>query len=165
MMRGIGAGGFAAVALAAVIVALGSFIVRERTGREILAVKPPSDLSAPVQALPDAGQVPEIPPDAFAEIAERPVFSELRRPAEQKVEAPVPRPSRASTVDFKLVGVVATAARRFALVIPSGSTKAVQLSEGDTYRNWTVSEIGSGYVVLHSGKHQQEIVLSYRPQQ
>jgi len=165
MARGTGIGRFAAVALAAVIAGLGWFIVQERTQREVPTVDSPSEISVAVQDLPKAGQVPEIPPDTLAEIAARPVFSASRRPAEQKVDVPVARPNRAPTVNFRLVGVVATANRRLALVMPQGSTKAVQLGEGDTYRDWTVSEIGAEHVVLRSGKRQQEIVLSYRPKQ
>jgi len=165
MTRGTSIGRLAAVALAAVIAALGWFVVQERTQREDLAGNAPSDLAANVQALPDGGQVPDISPDGLAEIAARPVFSASRRPAERKVDAPVARPSHAPTVNFRLVGVVATANRRLALVMPQGSTKTVQLGEGDTYRNWTVSEIGAAHVVLQSGKRQQEISLSYRPNQ
>lgn len=163
MARGTGIGRFAAVALAAVIAGLGWFIIQERAQREDLAGNAPSDRTGSVQALPDAGQVPDISPDALAEIAARPVFSASRRPAEQKVEAAAARPNRTPTVNFRLVGVVATGNRRLALVMPQGSTKAVQLGEGDTYRDWTVSEIGAEHVVLRSGKRQQEIVLSYRP--
>ena len=165
MTRGIGAGRFAVVALAAVIGALGWLIVQERTQGEVPTVDPPSDISVAVQDLPKAGQVPDISPDTLAEIAARPVFSASRRPAEQEVKAPVARPSHTQTVDFRLVGVVATADRRLALVMPQGASKAVQLGEGDTYRDWTVSEIGAEHVVLRSGKRQQEIVLSYRPKQ
>jgi Type II secretion system protein C len=165
MTRGSGIGRVSVVALAAVIAALGWFIVQERTQREGLAANAPADLTATVQALPDAGQLPDISPDALAEIAARPVFSESRRPAEQKAKAPVARQSHAPTVDFRLIGVVATANRRLALVMPQGSSKVVQLGEGDTYRDWTVSEIGAAHVVLHSGKRQQEISLSYRPKQ
>lgn len=162
MTRGVGAAGFAAVVLAALIAALGWVIASERTKGEILAVKPPTDLAITVQAAPDAGQVPQISPKALAEIAARPVFSPSRRPAEKEAARPVARQKRKPTVDFELVGVIATDDRRFALIVPSGSSKAVQLGEGDTYQDWTVSRIDAANVVLLSGDHRKEISLAYR---
>lgn len=84
-------------------------------------------------------------PEAFAVIAERPLFSESRRPrvAEQAPEAP-PEPApepETSPLAVQLIGVLLTDHRRAALVLPEGAAGATWLREGESIDGWRIETV------------------------
>lgn len=166
MMRRLEVDGMLALALAGIILLLAITVgwqVATGGAHRGSDRVPPSEV-AKMPELPDVFSMPELALDTFSEISERPVFSPSRRPAASpsRISRPVPASDRSA--DLELVGLVSEGARRLALVRPRGSQETVQLAEGETYRDWTVAEIGADFVRVQAGGTEFELRLAYKPQ-
>jgi hypothetical protein len=161
----MGPGLLAAVALAAVIAAL-AWTVALQVIDPAVPIGPDGAAAGADEALTglrDGAGIPEPSPDALAEVVERPVFSATRRPPSGQASATTGAAARPQSFELELTGVVVTGRQRLALVTQKGTAETVQLKEGDTYRGWTVDEIGAGFVVLRARGREQVVYLSYRP--
>jgi hypothetical protein len=135
-----------------------------RFGSETVATAAIDDAAPASLDLPGGTGLPTPSKGTLAEVVERPVFSPTRRPPPGQATAAGSSSARPQTFDLELTGVVVTGVQKVALVLPKGSAQTVQLKEGDTYRGWTVDEIGPGFMVLRSRGRKQVVHLSYRPQ-
>jgi hypothetical protein len=165
MMRRLGSDGLLAITLAGIIVLLAATVAWQiaaggmHSGNDLV---PPSETAA-IPELPDIFSLSELTLDTYSEIAERPVFSPSRRPATGPARTSIPTPALNRSADLELVGLVSEGDRRLALIRPRGSQETVQLAEGETYRDWTVAQIGVDFVVVRSGAGEQELRLAYKP--
>jgi len=164
MMRRLGWDGLLAAALGGIIALLAAIVVWQvaadgmRSGNRVQ----PSE-AAEIPELPDILNLAELAFDSYAEIAERPVFSPSRRPAAGPARTFLPTAAPDRSVDLELVGLVSEGSRRLALIRPRGSRETVQLAEGETWRDWTIAEIGTDFVTVRSGRGEQELRLAYKP--
>jgi hypothetical protein len=123
------------------------------------------------------------PPDEFAVIAARPLFSPTRRPAPPAPAEPeaapetdlaqVPEPELVTeaepaeeaapppTVTFTLVGIVIDGSERYALVEKHADGKVVRLTEGDAIEGWFAVLIDPERAVFRQGAIEEELVLKY----
>lgn len=87
----------------------------------------------------------------YAEVVERPLFSETRRPS---VEA-APVDPRSSA--FNLVGIVISAQQRHALIEHGQPPRLEHATEGQEIDGWTVESIQRDRVVLQRGDLRLEV--------
>lgn len=119
----------------------------------------------PVSADPQAkqgAQSPAVQPfvalpiRSFAEITERPLFTEGRLPpeppAEEKAQAAAAPPP-----DLKLEGVAITSNSRTAVITDMRTNELLRLSEGMSHADWKVESVNKASVTIKRG--EQEIVL------
>jgi len=93
--------------------------------------------------------------ESLAVILERPVFSETRRPIEERGS------TQTTPSDFRLAGVVIAGTQRSAL-IQSGTGAVLQrLKEGDDIGGWTVVEIALDRINIRRGAIETELLLDY----
>jgi len=127
---------------------------------------PAASGTAPVAAeSPALGELLE-PMDAYAEIVERPLFIDTRRPPEPAPEVaaaapppPPPRPLRAT-----LTSIVITPERHLALVVDHASKRSVRLAEGADFAGWQVERIENEQVIFRQGEQTQVLQLRvYEP--
>lgn len=134
--------------------------------------------AAPVPAATDS-TLALPPPEKFAIIAARPIFSPTRRPpppapAEPAPEpeaaplpepevaaAPEPEPTPPPTIDFTLVGIVIDGGERYALVERHADAKVVRLAEGGDIDGWFAVLIDPTRAVFRQGGTEEELVLKY----
>lgn len=92
------------------------------------------------------------PPNAFAEVIERPLFSVTRRP-------PAPNAGGAADakIDFVLVGIVASTDERRALVQHGQPTRVDRISEGDSLSGWRVESILRDRVIFQNADRRLEL--------
>jgi hypothetical protein len=122
-------------------------------------------------AAPDAPAVPEPepvdymppPPDAFAEIARRPLFSESRRPyvgpvVEVPELAPEPEPV-VEPLSAELRGVLMTGRQQAALVRIDGADPAIWLHVGQSIEGWVLEAVERQQVTLRSGDRVEVLEL------
>lgn len=115
-----------------------------------------ASLSAPLRI-----ETPRLPgPDAFAAIAERPLFSSTRRPpavaaVAQGAAADGPPPPLA------LIGVLGGAQSRVALArtVDGGADETLRLRAGDVVEGWTVAEIAARAITLERGGERLSVAL------
>lgn len=95
------------------------------------------------------------PPEAFAAVLERPLFTPSRRPARAVVPvaavASDPEPEleaerQAEEPPFRLVGTVSRRGRSEALVAPAAGGELARLGPGAELEGWVVTEIGPDHV-------------------
>jgi hypothetical protein len=102
---------------------------------------------------------PDKPPiSTFAEIVERPLFAQSRRPApkkETKVAEAAPKPET-----FDLIGVVISPAGRMALLRTIATSEIVRAVEGQNVGGWEVHAIKPMQVVLRRGDDSDVLKLS-----
>lgn len=98
----------------------------------------------------------------YSGIAERPLFTFDRRPYQAPVaepmreEPPAPPPPR---IDFELSAIVTTPIDRIALLRTSNAPEMIKLSVGETYEQWTLSEVTANAVVLQNGTQSITVPL------
>jgi hypothetical protein len=98
------------------------------------------------------------PLSTFAEIVERPLFAQSRRPApkkETKVAEAAPKPET-----FELIGVVISPAGRMALLRTIATSEIVRAVEGQSVGGWEVRAIKPTQVVLQQGNESDVIKLN-----
>lgn len=126
---------------------------------------PPASVGAqapPTPAAPARGAVYPVrleKLDSYAAIAERPLFSPTRRPAEPAPDT-APSQPRKSLARFVLSGVIIVSPEeKIALLRESKSPSAQRLSEGDEIAGWRIDKILPDRVILISGDKTAEIEL------
>lgn len=97
------------------------------------------------------------PIDDFAEVVERPLFNDTRRPREPEEEAETPAPE--IQTKFSLVGTVMSATEHVALIQRDQSKELVIIAEGENIDGWTVEAVHSDHVVVRNGDTQQVVEL------
>lgn len=101
------------------------------------------------------------PLDSFADIVERPLFNETRRPAvslaaQDGVIAPL------ADTSIQLTGVVLSEGRRIAVLQLEGAPRPVSVEVGSDVGGWKVEVIGAERVVLSQGEKSKEITIEDR---
>ena len=127
-----------------------------RLAPEVTAAAP----AALPAAEPEAPSFSPPPPEAFDEIALRPLFFESRRPFVPTLldEGPAEEPVAAEKLAVELVGTLVTDARRAALLQPAGQDAAWH-REGDKVAGWRVGKIGRDQVMLRQGEESETLDL------
>lgn len=144
------------------------FVVRNRREdlAKILANIPPPSLSQPSTksaVAPVSIPTPNI--DDFAEIEERPPFSQTRRPPQPA--APIantpeePEPSvTASLGSIALLGVATTPERRIAIFRRQAESALIRLAPGEFLDSWQLVKIDPRHVVFRVGSEEVSIPLA-----
>jgi hypothetical protein len=128
-----------------------------------LSLAPEVTAAAPTalpEAEPEAPGFEAPPPEAFDEIALRPLFFESRRPfVPATPEAgPVDAPAAEEALAVELVGTLVTEENRAALLQPAGQS-AVWHREGDKVAGWRVAGIERDSVTLRQGQETKTLEL------
>jgi hypothetical protein len=123
---------------------------------------------AVVQA-PDAVTVPPLQPFEplpllrYAEIVERPVFIDARRPEAEELAAP-PAPPPALDRPLNLIGVVRVPNAAAALLRPEEpNAKVLRVPQGGMVDGWRVEAVQAGKVVLRKDGEVRELTLIRPP--
>ena len=109
---------------------------------------PPAAAQAPTIALPAAA--------TFAEITQRPLFSQARRPEPADRGRAGPPPARPT---LTLLGVVMTGNSHYALIRHGNPPKLEQLAEGQSIEGWQIQTIANDHITLASGSASADFVL------
>jgi hypothetical protein len=105
------------------------------------------DAAPPAQAEAAPGRPAFAPPplEAVAEIGRRPLFDRTRRPSNPPTTADGPK--AADLRDVALVGVIIGPGRR-AVLLGTGESRPVRLTEGQAFQGWVVDAVTPGTVTL-----------------
>jgi hypothetical protein len=146
----------AVLAAAALCAVLASLVGNELAAP--LAGLPPVAPRAPTETTAGSGAAarPSFalrPIEAYAEVVARPIFSSTRRPAQESAQA------LAASDDLVLVGIVAAADARSAIILHGQPLKAVRLAEGQSIDGWTVRSILADRVVIENAGAVREMKL------
>ncbi len=100
------------------------------------------------------------PRQDFAETEARPLFMASRRPfvAAQKPVAAAPK-AAVALPSLVLVGIIASAEERLALIKPANSSEVRKVGEGETVAGWQIRRIFADHIVVGAGAGEQEIVF------
>ena len=101
-------------------------------------------------------------PEAFDDLAERPLFLASRRPPEpvpEKKKPSKPRQQITRQPKFALSAIVRERNRWIAFVGTVGKPPAVEVEVGSVVAGWEVARIDAGGVVLQKGKQRIELTL------
>jgi hypothetical protein len=147
--------------LAAAIVAVGALALEWRH---------PPHLPAPsVVKAPDAVTVPPLQPfqplplSRYAEIVERPIFIDARRPEEDESAVP-PAPLPALDRPLNLIGVVRVPNAAAALLRPEEpNAKVLRIPQGGMVDGWRVEAVQADKVVLRKNGEVRELALIRLP--
>jgi len=125
---------------------------------------PPRLPATPVVKASDAVTVPPLQPFQplpllrYAEIMERPVFIDARRPEEDEAAAPPAPP--ASDQPLNLIGVVLLPNNAAALLRPEEpNAKVLRVPRGGMVGGWLLETVQAGKVVLRKGNEVRELAL------
>jgi len=111
----------------------------------------------PVDSLSDTPlQKPAI--STFAEIVERPLFTQSRRPAPKKDTKVAEAAVKPET--FELIGVIISPAGRMALLRTLATSEIVRAVEGQTVGGWEVRTIKPTQIVLQQGDDSQVLKIN-----
>jgi len=103
------------------------------------------------------------PLDDYADIVERPLFLEARRPPdpeqEEVAEPEEPAPTKKQEVTFLLQGVLMTPESTMALLRVEQDNKVVRLRVGEKEGDWQVESIQPDSVSLRSGEEVVKVPL------
>ena len=111
----------------------------------------------PVDSLSDTPlQKPAI--STFAEIVERPLFTQSRRPAPKKDTRVAEAAVKPET--FELIGVIISPAGRMALLRALATSEIVRAVEGQNVGGWEVHTIKPTQVVLRQGDDSQMLKIN-----
>jgi hypothetical protein len=130
-------------------------------GAEWVLLSRSAAISASSRAVPPQApaQVPAItlpPASTFAEITQRPLFGQTRRPDPPDRGRPGPPPARPTLV---LLGTVMTGNTHYALIRHGNPPKLEPLAEGQSVEGWQIQTIASDHVTLTSGSASADFVL------
>ena len=108
----------------------------------------------------------DMPPiAAFAEIIERPLFMENRRPYAAPAPVPVREPEPVAPVEPDITEQIALRAtiiigeKRIALVQELAIGKQRRLSQGEVYNGWTLTRVETGGISMQKGEEVRHIEL------
>ena len=111
----------------------------------------------PVESLSDTPlQNPAI--STFAEIVERPLFTQSRRPAPKKDTKVAEAAVKPET--FELIGVIISPAGRMALLRTLATSEIVRAVEGQNVGGWEVRTIKPTQVVLQQGDDSEVLKIN-----
>ncbi|MFZ1829977.1 MAG: hypothetical protein WAW42_14715 [Candidatus Competibacteraceae bacterium] len=135
-------------------------------GALVLERRHPPRLPAPAVAqAPDAVVIPPLQPfkpqplPRYAEIVERPVFIEARRPENDELAAP-PAPPPNPDRTLNLIGIVLVPNAAAALLRPEEpNAKVLRVPQGGTIDGWQLETVQAGKVVLRKGGEVRELAL------
>jgi general secretion pathway protein N len=105
---------------------------------------------------PDSFALPGV--DQFAQLAERPLFMETRRPSPPLPPGPVAKSEPPPPVTFKLMGVLETPEGRMAL-IADAKGKYKRIKSKDMVEGWEVSAIQPDHLILGSPGVSEDLNL------
>jgi type II secretory pathway component PulC len=94
----------------------------------------------------------------FAEIVERPLFTQSRRPAPKKDTKVADASSKPET--FELIGVIISPGGRMALLRTLATSEIVRAVEGQNVGGWEVRAIKPTQVVLQQGDDSEVIKIN-----
>jgi hypothetical protein len=112
-------------------------------------------MKAHAQQIADVVPVSTPPPETFAEIATRPMFSPARRGA----AAPASGATTLAPPEVTLVGIMIDSRDRIAMLRTPSSPLATAFHLGATVSGWQLSEIAPDRIVLSAGPARDEIRL------
>lgn len=152
------------LALALLLAAVMDYSVQWRAAQlaalRTLAVQaPPPETLADLPVLADPA-----PLDAYAELIERPLFAENRRPYQPpppvtEPEPPAPPAAPPSPLRAALTSIVITPDQRIALARDLGNGSTVRLERGSTLNGWTVERILPDKVIFVQGGEEEVLEL------
>jgi type II secretory pathway component PulC len=100
----------------------------------------------------------ELPPlEDYAQMADRPLFMESRRPGAEPSEAPPPPPPM-TPLNLKLMGIVFTPQGKKALLVDAKG-KYKRLKAQDSLDGWTLIEMKADQVVMQQGEERKSLDL------
>ncbi len=99
--------------------------------------------------------------DSLASIAERPLFSSTRRPAENASPVPVATETTEPLTDFTLTGAVVSDGQRYVILRPADGGQDVSVAEGSAIQGWTVVGIEVDRAVFRRGETETTLVLQF----
>jgi hypothetical protein len=147
-------GGIAAVLSVALLI---EWVVLDK-GREQAVQTPPAKTTPAADTAAESPEDFELPPlDGYAQMAERPLFMENRRPGTEVQEAAAEPPPQ-SPLNLKLMGIVFTPEGKKALMVDAKG-KYKRLKPQETLDSWTLVELGSDKVVMQQGEERKELML------
>ena len=114
--------------------------------------------SEPVQAPRPEARFSIPPPERFAAIVERPIFSRSRSPF---TDDEIPEPEIESDLDAVLIGTIISSEQEIALVVPKGSVNFIRLNRGDRLQGWILESIELDRVTFSRNGVEAQIELSY----
>lgn len=157
------------VLLMLVAAGLAAVIYTELRGpsRGVTSPALPVEAAPVVESAPPASfRLPDL--DYYAEVVERPLFRDTRRPPEEEEEAAVaekpPAEATAKKLDYVLTGVMMTPERRLAFLKSTAKGEAKRIKQGDTLDGWLVKLVQSKRVVLSRGARSQVLKLQVVPE-
>lgn len=109
---------------------------------------------------------PILPPEAFSEIVERPLFMENRRPFMPPASTEPKRPHQAEpdiSTQISLSAIVITDNKRIALIENSRNKKLQKLQQGETFNGWTLTDIETNSIAMQKGPDTRRIELTVKP--
>ncbi|MEE4379665.1 MAG: hypothetical protein V2J55_19430 [Candidatus Competibacteraceae bacterium] len=126
-------------------------------------VNPSNDSSPLAESMLSVQDFAVAPLDDYADIIERPLFLEARRPPdpeqEEIAEPEAPAPSEKQDVTFLLQGVLVTPESTMALLRVEQDNKVVRLRVGEKEGDWQVESIQPDSVSLRSGEEVVKVSL------
>ena len=139
---------------------LAGILAFEITFGPFMAEPPPASSARaekPVESLSDTPlQNPAI--STFAEIVERPLFTQSRRPPPKKDTKVATAAQKPET--FELIGVIISPAGRMALLRTLATSEIVRAVEGQTVGGWEVRAIKPTQVVLQQGDDSEVLKIN-----
>jgi hypothetical protein len=93
-----------------------------------------------------------------AEIVERPLFAQSRRPAQPLLADAAPAPAPAN-LDLVLVGTILSATGNLALVSTAKDPGNAAVAEGESFSGWMIRAIDSEKIVVLGGGMSHEVAL------
>jgi hypothetical protein len=94
----------------------------------------------------------------FAEIVERPLFTQSRRPAPKKDTKVAEAAAKPET--FELIGVIISPAGHMALLRTLATSEIVRAVEGQTVGGWEVRTINPTEIILQQGDDSQALKIN-----
>ncbi|HMB77187.1 MAG TPA: type II secretion system protein N [Kiloniellaceae bacterium] len=133
--------------------------------QQLEASLPPED-KAPARV--KAAEIPPLPPlpeftmaplIEFAEVTDRPAFSQTRRPP---AEAAAPAAEVvASSLELVLKGVIFSEGQSVALFAPKAGGEVLRLAEGGSYQGWDLVEVSPSEVLFRRGEREETLELAF----
>jgi hypothetical protein len=120
------------------------------------AIPATSQTTAPTTAAAQAPAISLPPAATYAEITQRSLFSQTRRPEPPDRGRPGPPPARPNLV---LLGIALTGNTHYALIRHGNPPKLEQLAEGQSVEGWQIQTVANDHITLTSGSASADFVL------
>ena len=109
---------------------------------------------------------PVLPPKAFSEIVERPLFMENRRPLAPEERSRPERPAQAEpdiATQISLSAIVIADDDRIAIIRSKQDRKLKKLRQGETFNGWTLTDVQTSHIAMQKGPDTRQIELTMKP--